>query len=148
MAFQTEFVRKSRSGLRSLGRGWEDMIQPGYDDPRSLRKSEWEQKMGMIECVIRCIIRWYKMRWVVVQDVIYRPRSLLSIYSSSRCPSLLPLNLRTPTSPSPSPSSLYPRTPAVAQSSAKLSGGGGCGGEKWIFPPQRSSGIICPTVSL
>jgi hypothetical protein len=40
----------------------------------------------------------------------------------------------TPPLPSPSSSSLYLRTPAIAQSSAKVSGGGG---EKRIFPPQH-----------
>jgi len=49
------------------------------------------------------------------------------------------VNLRYPficiqlPSPSPFPSSLYLCTLAIAQSSAKLSGGGG---EKRIFPPQ------------
>jgi len=50
---------KSQPGSRSVGWGWEDMIQPGREDPRNCvdpwnrRKSEWEQKMGMIECVFR-----------------------------------------------------------------------------------------------
>jgi hypothetical protein len=39
-----------------------------------------------------------------------------------------------PPSSSPSPSSLYLRTPTIAQSSAKLSDGGG---ERLIFPPRR-----------
>ena len=34
---------------------------------RSLRKIEWDHKMGTMNCVIRCIMRWddmrYKMRW-------------------------------------------------------------------------------------
>jgi len=29
----------------------------------SLGKSDWNQKLGMIECVICYIIRWYQMRW-------------------------------------------------------------------------------------
>jgi len=50
------------------------------------------------------------------------------------CPSPSSLYLPPPTFGSPSPSSLYLRTPAVAQSSAKLSGSGG---EKLIFTPHR-----------
>jgi len=50
-------------------------------------------------------------------------------------PSLRPSPI--PLLPSPSPSSLYLHTPAVAQSSPKLSGGGG--GEKQIFTPQRQA---------
>jgi len=34
-ALQKEFVRKSGSGSRSVGRGWEGMILPGCEDPRN-----------------------------------------------------------------------------------------------------------------
>jgi len=50
---------KSQPGTRSVGWGWEDMILPGRKDPRSCvdprnrGKSEWDQKMGKIECVFR-----------------------------------------------------------------------------------------------
>ena len=50
-AFQKEFVRKSSSGSGSVGRGWEDMILPGREDSQNLGKSEWDQKLGKIECV-------------------------------------------------------------------------------------------------
>jgi len=50
---------KSQPGSRSVGWRWEDMILPGREDPRNgvdswnHRKSEWAQKMGMIQCVFR-----------------------------------------------------------------------------------------------
>ena len=50
---------KSRPGSRSVGWGWQDMILLGHEDPcncvdpRNRRKSEWDQKMGKIECVFR-----------------------------------------------------------------------------------------------
>jgi len=59
-----EFVRKSSSSLRSVGRGLEDM--KGYPakmndtycvDLRKLSKSAWDQELGKIECVFR-ILRW------------------------------------------------------------------------------------------
>jgi hypothetical protein len=61
------------------------------------------------------------------------PQGHPNIYSQSLCPSPLRLVLHPPPLPSTSTSSLHLRTPAVAQSSAKLSGGGG---EKQIFPPH------------
>jgi len=54
---------KSQPGSRSRGWGWEVMILPGHEDsrncvdPRNRGKSEWDQKMGKIECVFR-IMRW------------------------------------------------------------------------------------------
>jgi len=33
------------------------MIRPGGEDPRNLGKSESDHKTGMIDCVIRCMIR-------------------------------------------------------------------------------------------
>jgi len=51
---------------RSIGRRWEDMILPGREDPRNcldpqnLGKSEWDQKLGKIECVFSL---YDKMRW-------------------------------------------------------------------------------------
>jgi len=83
-------------------------------------------KVGKDRVCIRCMIRWYKL--VSIYSGVSR------IYTPPLSPSPLHLYLRTPPSPSPSPS-LYLRTPAVAQSSAKLSGGGG---EKRISPPQRT----------
>jgi len=50
---------KSQPGSRSVGWGWEDMVLPGREDPRNCidprnrRKSEWDQKIGKIECVFR-----------------------------------------------------------------------------------------------
>jgi len=80
-----------------------------------------------------------------IQDAMlcYLPQGLPNIYSLLLCPSMLPLYLRLPPLPSLSPSSLHLRTPAIAQSSAKLSGGGGGGGgEKRIFPSQLLPGPL------
>jgi len=105
------------------------MILPGHEDPCNLRKSKWDQQMGKIHIVIRCVIRWD-----MVQDASYLPQGPPNIYSHLHSPSPLLLHLCMPLSPSSSRLSWYLRTPAVAQSSARLSGSGG---EKWIFPPQR-----------
>jgi len=84
--------------LRSVGRRWEDMILPGREDPRNcldprnLGKSEWDQKLGKIECVFSL---YDKMRWK--WDAVYLPRGLPNIYSASLIPPLLPLYLRSPT---------------------------------------------------
>ena len=90
----------STSSSRSVGR-WDDMIVPGREDPRNsvdpwnLGKSEWDQKLGKIECVF-----WLydKMRWK--WDVVYLARGLPNIYSASLIPPPLPLYLRTPTAAS------------------------------------------------
>ena len=84
------------------------------------------------------MIRWYEMR--------YKMRCKLSTPGSPEyIPPVTPSisatpDPRTPPSPSPSPFFLYLRTPAIAQSSAKLSGGGG---EKRIFLPQLFPGPLC-----
>jgi len=62
VAYQKKFVRRSGSGLWRAGRGWEDVILPGCEDPWNFGTSEWDQKMGKIECVICCMIRWSEMR--------------------------------------------------------------------------------------
>ena len=83
---------------RSVERRWEDMMLHGRKDPcncadqRNLRKSEWDQKLGKIECVFSL---YDKMRWK--WDAVYLPRGLPNIYSSSLIPPPLPLYLRTPT---------------------------------------------------
>ena len=124
-AFQKEFMRKNSSSSRIVSRGWEDMIVPGRENPRKVGQSEWDEKIGMIDCVFHCMIGW---------NDIYLPRGLLNIYSSLHSLSLSPLHLCMSPLPSPSPSYLFLRTPAIAQSSAKLSG---CGGsEKWNFLPE------------
>jgi hypothetical protein len=63
VAFEKEFVRQSGSSSRSVGRGWNGMIVPGREDPRSVGQSEWAQKMGQMYCVIRWIMRWNDMGW-------------------------------------------------------------------------------------
>jgi len=93
--------------------------------PWSPGKRARNQKMRRIQCIICCMIKWYE---------IYLPRGLANIYSLSHSQSPLPLHLCTPPSPSWSPSSVYLHTPAIAQSSANLSGGGG---ETRIFLPHR-----------
>jgi len=66
LSIQTEFMRKSGSGSRCIGIGWEDMILPGVEDPPNcmdplnLGQSEWDQKLGKIECVFSL---YDKMRW-------------------------------------------------------------------------------------
>jgi len=63
---RTELVAKSNSSSRLVWRRWEDMILPGRDDPcngmdpRNLGKSEWDQKLGQIECVL---LLYDKMGW-------------------------------------------------------------------------------------
>jgi len=39
VTFRRYHVRLSCSGWRSVGRGWDDMIRPGCEDPRNLRMS-------------------------------------------------------------------------------------------------------------
>jgi hypothetical protein len=128
-AFQREFVRKSGSGSRSVGRGWEDMILPGREDPRNVGQSEWDQKMRKMECIIRCMIRWYEMRSIYPGvSRIYTPRR--SAHLRYPC---ISVRLRRPVHLHHPCISVHP--PSLP--SAKLSGGGG---EKRIFPPQRYSG--------
>ena len=82
-AFKKEFLRKSCSSSRSIGRGWENMMLPSREDPgncvvpRHPRKSEWDQKLGKLNCVIHSIIRWYKM-WSIYPGVssIYTPHCI------------------------------------------------------------------------
>jgi len=106
---------------------------------RSLRKSEWDQNLGEIECVICCMIRWYEMRWHDKMHAIY-PR-VSRIYTPHHSVLLRYLCISVhPPSPSPCPSSLNLRTPAVAQSSATLRGSGG---EKRIFLQQLLPGPLC-----
>ena len=58
---QWEFVRKSDSSSRSVGRAWEEMT--GYPavknhtncvDLRNLGKSQWDQELGKIEFITAC----------------------------------------------------------------------------------------------
>jgi len=49
----------SKLSWRSVGR-LEDMIPPGREDPQYLGKSEWDQRLGKIECVFSL---YDKMRW-------------------------------------------------------------------------------------
>jgi len=74
---------------RSVGR-WEDMILPSREDPQNLGQSEWDQKLGKIECEFSL---YDKRRWK--WDDVYLLRGLLNIYSPSLCPPPLPLYLRT-----------------------------------------------------
>jgi len=74
---------------RSEGR-WEDMILPGREDPRNLGQSEWDQKLGKIECEFSLND---KRRWK--WDDVYLLRGLPNIYSPSLCSPPLPLYLRT-----------------------------------------------------
>jgi len=55
-------------------------------------QSEWDQKLGKIECVFSL---YDKMRWK--WDAVSLPRGLPNIYSASLIPPPLPLYLRTPT---------------------------------------------------
>jgi len=106
------------------------MIVPCHKDPWNLRLSKWDQKKGITECVIRCMIEWC---------AIYLPYGLRNIYSPSLRLSSWSL------SPSPLQSSLYLCIHAIAGYSTKLSGSGG--GENRIFPPHHgtlySSWICC-----
>jgi len=77
---------------RSVGR-WEEMILPGREDPHNcvdLGQSEWDQKLGKIECEFSLYDNrgW---KW----DDVYLLRGLPNIYSPSLCPPPLPLYLRT-----------------------------------------------------
>jgi len=78
---------------RRMGR-WEDMMLPGHENPRNLGQSEWDQKLGKIECEFSL---YDEKRWK--WDDVYLLRGLPNIYSLSLCPPLLPL---------------YPCTTAVA----------------------------------
>jgi len=83
-------LRMSGSGWRSVGIGWEDMILPGVEHPRNLGQSEWDQKLGKIECVFSL---YDKMRWK--WDDVYLLQGVPNIASPSLCPPPLPLNLCT-----------------------------------------------------
>ena len=61
-------------------------------DLQNLRKSEWDQQLGMIECVFSL---YDKTRWK--WDAVYLPRSLPNIYSMLLISSPVPLYLHTPT---------------------------------------------------
>jgi len=81
---------------RSLGRRWEDMILSGREDPRNcvhpnLGQSEWDSKLGKIECVFSL---YDKMRWK--WDAVFLPQGLPNIYPASLIPPPLPLYLCTP----------------------------------------------------
>jgi len=81
---------------RSVGGRWEDMILPGREDwpncvdPRNLRQSEWNPKLGKIECEFSM---YDKRGWK--WDNAYLLRGLPNIYSPLLCPPWLPLYLRT-----------------------------------------------------
>jgi len=75
---------------RSVGRRWENMILRGREDPRNLGQSEWDQKMGIIECEFSL---YDKRRWKRYD--IYLLWGLPNIYSPSLCPPPLPLYLHT-----------------------------------------------------
>ena len=128
------WLEESRKIMRGYDTTWRLGSTHLCGSTRSLRRSEWDQKMGKIECVIRCI-----MRWDTRCDASNLMRGLPNIYFLSLHPSPLPLYPHTPPSPSPSQSSLYLHTPGVPQSSANLSVGGG---EKRIFPPQLLPGPV------
>jgi len=91
VAFQMELVRKSVSGSRSIWRGLTDMILPGREDPKNPKNSEWDQKLGKIECVIHCMIRWCKMRWVAIYPWVSRIYTLhCSVHHCYPCLSVRP----------------------------------------------------------
>jgi len=78
-----EFVRKSGSGSRSVGRGSADMKRypavrnrTNCVDLWKLGKSAWEQELGKINCVFR-IMRWYLSTRGVSQ--IYTPHCLVHL---------------------------------------------------------------------
>jgi len=91
-------MRKSSSGWRSLGIGWEDKILPDVDDPcnclntLNLGQSEGDQKLGKIECVFSS---YDKMGWK--WDDVYLIHGLPNIYSPLLWPPPLPLHDHTPT---------------------------------------------------
>jgi len=109
-----------------------------WGSTRTLGKGERDQKMRKIECVILCMIKRYEMIWAELR--VYIPQGLPKTSSPLPSPSLLPLYICPPPSPSPSLPSQYHRTPTVAQSSAKLSV---AAGENQIFPPQLIPGPLC-----
>jgi len=85
----------STSMSRRVGRRWEDMILPGHENPRNcmdpnLGKSEWDQRLGNVDCVF---LLYDKMIWK--WDAVYLPRGFPDIYSASLFPPLLPLYLHT-----------------------------------------------------
>jgi len=90
-------MRNSSSRWRGEGIGWEDTILTSVDEPRNcvdpwvLGQSEWDQKLGMIECVFSL---YDKMRWK--WDDVYLLQSLPNIYSPPLCPPLLPQYHHTP----------------------------------------------------
>jgi len=145
LALQKDVVRNSGSGSRSIGRGGEDMILPSSEYPCNRRRSAWDQKLATIVCVTRCIMRWDDMmkcdaswdtRWEYSLSTLVPPEYILPCHG----PSPSPMHLRILPSPSPSSSSRHLRTPAVAQYSAKLGGGGVR--ETGIFRPQWAAEII------
>jgi len=93
---QTESMRQSGSGARSVEIGWEDVILPGIDDPLNCvnphpGQSDWDQKLGKIECVFSL---YDKMTWK--WDDVCQLRGVPNIYSPSLYPPPLPLYIRTP----------------------------------------------------
>ena len=122
MTFQKKCVRKSSSGSRSIGKGWEARILSSCENPRSVRKSEWDEKMRKIYCFISCIMGWDDMRY----ETSYRMRYKLFIMGSPEY--ILPV---TP-SISATPVSLY--TP-VTQSVSIIS----------VSPYSSRSWVLCQT---
>jgi hypothetical protein len=96
--FTERILRKTGFGLRSIGRGWEDMILPGFEDTRNWvdpwypGQSKWDEKLGKIECVF---LLYDKMWWKWVD--VYLLWDLPNVYYLSLCPRPLPLDLHTPT---------------------------------------------------
>jgi len=81
-------MRMITSSLMSIVIGWEDMTLSGHKDSRNLGNSDWDQKLGMRECVFSL---YDKMRWK--WDDVYLPWGLLNIYSQSLSPPLLPSDM-------------------------------------------------------
>jgi len=72
---------------RSVTGRWEDMILPGHEDPRNLRKSKWDQKWGKIECIVSLYDKM-RRKW----DAVYLPWVLPNINSALLIPPPLPLS--------------------------------------------------------
>jgi len=95
MVFQREFMTKSGSALRKVGTEWEHMLlhsredQCNCADSWNVRQSKWDQKMQMMECIIRCMIRSHVMR--------YKMRCKLGTLGSPKY--ILPVSLSISTTP-------------------------------------------------
>jgi len=89
-------VRKISSPSRSIGWVWDDKILPGSEDPQNVRQNKGDPKMGNLEWIMLCLIRWYRMRSIYPGvSQIYTPRHTAQLNYRCIRVAIVPVTLYT-----------------------------------------------------